>query len=191
MKTSNQLATDTINMIIDEWHKLPDNGFQLHIEDWAPEWALTKAAGQKTDDALIGLDRTPIKEVDLPESVKKALGLLASNALHVYGGAVPVEVAPPDYDGEVVDTITIYYEEIIHDARDEDDLRRMVREYVRHEWRHGCQFVWLRQHGLSPLDALISENGTLYGCGPLESDAHSFQRGVENPLDEAMRSFIA
>ena len=194
MLINNQNVSLAIHAIMDAFTALPDNGFRLCIEDKAQEGL--KAAGEVEPSHT----RRVLSEDELPDFVKKAMGLAASDIESLlgeldkpnfYGVAVPVEAIDPSYDGEKYDHIVLFYDPIIRAALDENHLRKIASEFVRHEWRHGCQFNWLRNHGYNVFDALMNENETKYGEGPLESDAYRFQNGVEVELDTAMASFIA
>jgi len=189
MLINNQTVSLAIHAIMDAFVALPDNGFRLFVEDKAPEGL--KAAGEIEPSHTT----REISEDDLPDFVKKALGLASIldefDKPNFYGIAIPTESIDPSYDGEKYDHIVVFYDPMIERARDEEHLRKLAEEFVRHEWRHGCQFNWLRKHGYNVFDALMAENATKYGEGPLEADAHRFQRGIEDDLDVAMVSFIA
>lgn len=195
MLLNNETISIAIHAIMDAYVALPDNGFRLHVEDKAPKEL--KAAGEFESSHSV----REISEDDLPDFVKKALGLAAKDDLasiigeldkpNFYGYAVPIEAIDPAYDGEKYDYIVVFYEPLVERARNINELQKLAVDFVRHEWRHGCQFNWLRQHGCSVFDALMAENATKYGEGPLEADAHRFQAGIEDELDVAMASFIA
>lgn len=199
MKLTDTNISMAIHTICDAYKALPDNGFRLCIEDKSPEGF--KVAGQQKP--AVTIETREISEDDLPESVKKALGLggiqeLIEKSLppetppSLLGVAIPKElVQAAGWDGEIYDSITLFYEPLVKGARDEDELKRLAVEFTRHEWRHGCQFNWLRDHGVDVLAAISQENQTVYGEGPLESDAHKFQWDEADDINDAMASFIA
>lgn len=191
MKLTDAMISHTIHLICDVFKALPDNGFRLHVEDQAPDDI--QCAGQIEPEPKVVSTTREISEEDLPESVKKALGLGAGAvgiANRLMGLTVPAELLL-GWDGEIYDQLYLFYKPLIQVAHNIDELEELVKEYVRHEWRHGCQFNWLRAHGVDVIAALMQENSTVYGSGPLETDAHKFQWGQADELDAAMASFIS
>lgn len=210
MKINNTIISKAIYMIMDHYNSLPLNGFCLHIEDQAPEGIFEKTVGKKN----FGITVRTISEDELPpevkakllrsrsvasisrvESIKAAFDDLLNSrketAKKVKGFTAVKESVPPDYDGEVYDFVDIFYLPHIEMAENIIDLEALIKESVRHEWRHACQFNWLREHGINPMDALKIEDATEYGFGPLEKDAHEFGRGIENDINIAMASFLS
>lgn len=191
MKINEQTTSFAIHAIMDAYVALPDNGFRLCIEDKAPDWAVSKMAGKVANQTEV----RELSEDELPDFVKEALGLAAISDIldippQLCGCAIPVETIPDEWTDKY-DHIIVFYETIIENASTYDRIKELAEQFVRHEWRHGCQFNWLRQHGLSVTNALVAENETVYGEGPLEADTHRFQRGIEDSLDKAMASFLA
>lgn len=189
MFINNENISVAIKAICNAYKALPDNGFRLHVEDQAPDEI--QCAGQIEPEPKVVSTTQEISEEDLPESVKKALGLGAVGiADRLMGLTVPKEILV-GWDGEIYDQLYLFYKPLIKEAHNIDELEKLVKEYVRHEWRHGCQFNWLRAHGIDVIGALMQENSTVYGSGPLEADAHKFQWGEVDELDVAMASFLA
>lgn len=191
MTINNKLINIAINYIIAVYKELPYNGFRLHVEDKAPEG--TKIAGKLQSNSSSRV----ISEDELPLFVREAMGLASISDIladitekpKLMGSCFPSELI--DWDGEKWDHIILFYEPIIEKASNVEDLKRLIKECVKHEWRHGCQFNWLRAHDVDVVYAVKKEEETVYGQGPLEDDAYRFQRDEADDLDVAMASFIA
>ena len=182
MKKTNEIITTAIYAIIFAYNCCCDNfGFDLHIEDHAPNDA--KVAG--LDDEA----RKQIEEDDLPLFVKQKLGLAALQQAQLAGACCNKEQAKK-LGYFIGDHIVIFYETLISMANNESDLYWLAFEFVCHELRHAEQFVWLRNHGIDPTDAMMQEAKYQYGTGPLEKDAWAIQKGATTPIEEAMASFL-
>lgn len=172
-----------IKKAIKEEYKKLNGSFQLFIEDEAP--AEINYAGKKSNRKEISFD-------DLPEFVKRKLGAALFGS-DVMGLTCPIEgisqEASEEYSQFICDSIYLFVEPIVAMGK-VIGLHRVIKEVVRHEYRHSCQFIWCRKNGVSVIDALMKENEAEYGQGILESDAVSFQKGIVNDLNEVMKSFI-
>lgn len=188
MLVNNETVSIVIKTALEVFKSLPDNGFRIHIEDEAPENAIDNIAGQIDD--VGSTTRQIISEEDLPESIREKFKTVAAINAVLMGCCVPKESFPDWYDGEVYDHFYVFYKPIIERARNITNLKWWTKAIVRHEWRHGSQFQWLRENGGSVFWAFRNENDTRYGEGPLESDANDFQYGVENNLDEVLKDLI-
>lgn len=206
MKVNNELISKTIYKIIDVFKSLPETGFCLHIEDKAQEGVLEASVGKKD----FGITVRHLKEDELPPDVKARLRPIGTCSIadeifsafeeliqsrestrkKVKGFTAAKEAVDPCYDGEVYDFITIFYVPHIEMAKDIDELEELIKNSVRHEWRHAMQFNWLRSHGINPCVALAKEDETIYGMGPLEKDAHEFGKGIETDINIAMSVFL-
>ena len=69
-----------------------------------------------------------------------------------------------------------------------------VFQFVRHEWRHMQQFIWLRKVGGSDLlmKVLNDEINAAYGQGTLEADAIAFQgnRRYNKSFEEVFAAYL-
>lgn len=177
-----------IHTIIEAYKSLDNHGFRLHIEDKAPE-GLT-FAGQVPQEESTSRRIVSEEEVERVLARRRARTAAAAKESTIAGICTPVEVIDPSYDGEVYDAVYFFIHPLLSFAMDEENLKQLAKQYVAHELRHAQQFVWLRDHGINPLDALRAENGSVYGQGPLERDAYCIQYGGNTPIDKAMACFI-
>lgn len=75
-----------------------------------------------------------------------------------------------------------------------DEMMKVkISEFVRHEWRHMHQFMWLRKVGGSDLlkKVLDDEINAPYGQGVLENDAMCYQVGNVQDFEEVFAKYIA
>ena len=72
-------------------------------------------------------------------------------------------------------------------------VKDKIEEFVKHEWRHMHQFMWLRKVGGSELlkKVLDDEINAAYGQGALENDAMAYQIGKVQDFFKVFAKYIA
>ena len=180
-------------MIIDAYKSRNSFGFDLHIEEIAPDCTCVGKL-DATENSVRELD-----ESELPESAKRLLVLKRKREQKVvaakpsadypmFGGCYPAEIISPEVC--INEFVILYIKPMVEFARDMKHLKRLVKMCVIHELRHAEQFTYLRNHSYSVIAALNNENTTIYGLGPLESDAMLTQIGKGTSIEEAMSCFF-
>lgn len=168
MTINNENITKAIYAIIWAYNCQEHIGVKrLHIEDEAPLEVKAQVAGMSP--FMIRLLKIDVSLMGAAANAEQA------EALGYY---------------DLGDFITIFYRDLLKVAIDDFDLLIKAQKYVKHEIRHIRQFMWLREHGINPTDALMQEGKAGYGNGPLEKDAWAVQEGDDTPIEEAMACFL-